>query len=350
MMSKFIEIDGQKIGDSYPTYFCIEIGINHNGQLDKAKALIDVAVAANANAVKFQKRDLNSLFRKEDLIDTGKYGQGFSTTVDWLKKIDVNDDFYFEINDYCREKGITFLCTPFDIKSARFLENEIGVSAYKIGSPCFTDLLLLEEIATYEKPMILSTGMTTLDEVDTVVNYLLRNECKIALMHCVSNYPVEFENVYLKFIDYYKEQYNVPVGYSAHQEGIIVPVVAATRGANIIELHLTLRRSEVGPDHASSLEPQGVSRLIKYVRHCEKTLKDLPETKINSGEIMNLETLGKSIISKVDIKAGERITKDKLTTKSPGLFLSPLQLEKIIFSKAKIDIPTDTFLAFEMIE
>ena len=346
----FVEIDGQKIGEEFPVRIICEIGLNHQGSLGTAKKMIDIASSLGIDFVKFQMRDLNALYRKQDLLNPNLKGQGFVTIVEWLKKIDVSNEFYFDVYEHCISKGIKFLCSPFDIPSAQFLEHELGVSAYKIGSPCMSDIFLLKEIISYKKPIIISTGMHHLDEIDKVVSLLKANDSKFILMHCVSNYPTKFPDLKLRYITLFKERYGVPIGFSSHSYGVVASVVAMALGACMIEHHFTLDRTAEGPDHRSSFESRGMQDLVERIKRIEQALKPLSESKVNIGELTNKEVLVKSLVAKEEIRKGEIITEDNLTAKVYGYGMSPLLLDSILYKRASVDICRDDFIDIDMIE
>ena len=347
----YITIGGQNIGDGFPCALICEIGINHNGSITSAKQMVDIAAALGIDFIKFQKRDLNALYRKQDLLNPNLKGQGFATIVDWLKKIDMPDDFYYDLYEYCTDKGIKFLCSPFDIPSARFLEHELNVCAYKIGSPVMSDIFLLKEIISYNKPIIISTGMHRIDEIDQVVNLLKKNNSQFILMHCISNYPTKFPDLKLRYITMFKERYDVPIGFSSHSYGVVASIAALTLGACMIEHHFTLdRTSPDGPDHRSSFEGLGLKALVERIKRIEQALKPIGEAKVNMGELVNKELLVKSLVAKTEIRRGEEITEDKLTAKVYGYGMSPLMLDSILYKRAKVDIFKDDFITESMID
>jgi N-acetylneuraminate synthase len=323
------------------TVIIAEVGINHNGQLSLAKKLVDMAVDCGVDIVKFQKRDLNSLYRKDVLTDPNKEGQGLQFLIPLLKEVELKDEEYKELFEYCKEKKVTFLCTPWDFKSVDFLES-LGVEAYKVASADMTNFPLLEYIASKNKPMIISTGMADLNEIDRTVSFLKTIKAEFVLMHCNSTYPAPFYDLNLKFIQVMKERYKVPVGYSGHERGILMSPIAVALGADIIERHITLDRTMPGPDHAASIEPQGFARMVMDIRNTESSLGNIK--KFTVGEGVKREDLGKSIVAAVDIKVGDILSKQILTVKSPGRGLSPQRLPEIYGKKALNDIKADTNL------
>lgn len=246
-----IQIGDRSVGENHPTYIVAEIGINHNGDPKLAKALIDVAADAKVDAVKFQKRHLSSLYTSDVLNHPEKYEQNFQYMIPILQKVELKYEDFHELKAHCKAKGLEFLCTPFDIPSADFLA-EMDVNAYKIASADLTNLELLHHVADKGKPMIVSTGMSYKYEIEQSVALLNRLKVPLALLHCRSVYPVWPRGVNLKMINELR-RFGCPVGYSGHDIGITIPLIAASMGASIIEKHITLDRSMRGPDHKISL-------------------------------------------------------------------------------------------------
>lgn len=336
---KKIRIRERIIGDDEKVFIIAEIGVNHNGSFQIAKRLIDVAVEAGCDAVKFQKRSLPSVYQREILEDPNQGEQSFQYLIPILREVELSEKDYIQIVKYCKEKGIMFLCTPWDEDSVDFLE-KLDVPAYKIASADMTNLILLEYLAGKKKPLILSTGMSTMEEIETVVEFLKAHQVEFALLHCNSTYPAPFKELNLRCIQAFKEKFGVPVGYSGHERGIAMTCSSIALGACIIERHITLDRAMVGPDHASSLEPQGIEKLVSNIRHLEIAL-GVGKRTMSQGEILNRELLGKSLVAKVAIAKGTLITREMITAKSPGKSLSPLRLLELVGTKALRDIHKD---------
>lgn len=316
-----IKIGDRLIGDNQPTYIIAEIGVNHNGFLDLAIKLIDVAIEAGADAVKFQKRDLDELYAKKYLENANAGEKTLRYLLPILQQVELPDEAYHDILAYCKKRGITFLCSAFDTKSADFLES-LGVPAYKVASADLTNLPLLDHLVKKGKPLILSTGMSRMEEVEITVSFLKERQAEFALLHCNSTYPAAFEDINLRFM-HKLEKFGVPVGYSGHERGIAVSTVASAIGASIIERHLTLDRTMDGPDHAASLEPQGFSKMVRDIRQIAQALGTGEEKFISRGEILNREVLGKSLVAARKINPGETVTSDMIAVKGPALGLSP---------------------------
>lgn len=318
----------RKIGDGFPTYIIAEIGVNHNGLLELAIELIDIAVRAGADAVKFQKRNINLLYGHKYLENANAGEKSLRYLLPILQQVELPDDAYLKIASYCRQKGITFLCTPFDTDSADFID-QLGVPAFKVASADLTNLPLLDHLVQKNKPLILSTGMSRMEEVEITVRFLKDHNASFALLHCNSTYPASFEDINLRFMDRLRE-FHVPVGYSGHERGIAVSTVAAAMGASIIERHLTLDRTMDGPDHAASLEPQGFQKMVRDIRQVHLAMGTGKEKFISRGEILNREVLAKSLIAARQILPGEVIQPDMVAAKGPALGISPQHYDQLI--------------------
>lgn len=334
-----IEIGDRKVGDGHPTFVIAEIGVNHNGIYQLARELIDVAVDAGADAVKFQKRDLDSLYPKRYLDNANVGEKTLRYLLPILQRVELSDDSYRKLVEYCDQKGIIFLCTPWDIPSADFID-DLGVPAFKVASADLTNLPLLEHLVAKGKPLILSTGMSRLEEVATTVEFLKKRDASFALLHCNSTYPAAFEDVNLRFMSRLRE-FGVPVGYSGHERGIAVSTVAAALGACIVERHITLDRTMDGPDHAASLEPQGFRKMVRDIRQVAASLGTGEEKFFSRGEILNREVMAKSLVAARDIEPGETITEAAVTVKGPGLGLSPQRYPELIGRTASRPIEAD---------
>ncbi|NVM29091.1 MAG: N-acetylneuraminate synthase family protein [Candidatus Helarchaeota archaeon] len=338
---KTLEINNKKIGVGYPAFIIAEAGINHNGSLRIAKKLIDIACDAGVDVVKFQKRTLSEVYKKDIIDNPNNSEQPFQYLIPILKKFELKDSEYNEITKYCKEKGIIFMCTPWDKKSVDFLE-KLNVPAYKVSSADMTNFSLIKYIVSKKKPVILSTGMWSQSEIDKTVNFLNELKANFALLQCNSTYPAPFKHLNLRFMNTLKK-YGVPIGYSGHERGIAVSEAAVVAGACIIEKHFTLDRTMVGPDHAASLEPAGLIKLVRDIRNIELAM-GYEKRYITRGEIVNREVLAKSIVAGRDIKKGETFTEENLKTKSPGKGISPQRIYELIGKKAQRDIKEDEYI------
>ena len=265
-----IHIGETIVGDGHPCYIVAEIGINHNGDIDIAKKLIDVAVIAGCNAVKFQKRTIDIVYSAEELARPRESPYG--TTNGELKYgLEFEKEEFDEIDRYCREKKISWYASPWDERSVDFLE-QYDTPCYKLASASITDDELLKHIKSKGRLVILSTGMSNMDQVDHAVNILGKEN--LLLLHACSTYPAYYDELNLKVIPVLRQRYNVPVGYSGHETGLPSSVAAAILGACMVERHITLDRSMWGSDHAASLEPNGIMRLVRDIRLVETSMGD----------------------------------------------------------------------------
>jgi N-acetylneuraminate synthase len=323
-----IKIGDRIVGDEHPTYVIAEIGVNHNGILNYALRLIDAAVDAGADAVKFQKRNLKNLYPEKYLQNANIGEKNLNYLLPILQQVELSDEDYYRLVEYCREKGITFMCSAFDEDSADFVDS-LGVPAFKTASADLINLPLFEHLIQKRKPIIASTGMSRWDEVVTTVEFLKEHKAEFALLHCNSAYPASFGDINLRFMNRLRE-FGVPVGYSGHERGIAVSTVASALGACIIERHITLDRTMDGPDHAASLEPQGFSKMVRDIRQVDEAMGTGNEKYFTMGEILNREVLAKSLVATRHIEPGEKITRDMVTVKGPGQGLSPQRYTQLI--------------------
>jgi N,N'-diacetyllegionaminate synthase len=317
------------------TLIIAEAGVNHNGSLETAKKLALTAKKCGADIVKFQTAKLNSMVSKHAyMADYQKKNIGVEMSQrDMLKKILLTYNDFIELAAYCKEINVCFLSTPFDLESIEFLK-KLGCSMWKIPSGEITNYPYLVEIARTGKDIILSTGMSTLQEVDDALEVLQENGAgKITLLHCTTNYPTPMEDVNLNAMLTLKEKYGCAVGYSDHTKGIEVPIAAVALGAEVIEKHFTLDCRMEGPDHKASLEPDELEAMIRAIRNIEKALGD--GIKIPSeSEKANIAVARKSIIAADNIKVGDILTKENLTTKRPGTGISPMRWNEILGTRA----------------
>jgi N-acetylneuraminate synthase len=306
-----------------------------------AKLLIDVAVLAGADAVKFQKRDLDSLYQKDILADEVRNEQQFQYLLPQLRRCELSDDDFRRIKAYCDEHGIMFLCSVWDPPSADFIE-KLGAPGFKVASADMTDFPLLEHLIGKRKPLIISTGMSSPEEVEKTVAFLRAREASFALLHTSSTYPAAYSELNLRYMVEMKRLYGAPVGYSGHERGTAVPIAAVALGASVIEKHLTLDRTMKGPDHPASLEPEEFIRMVKEIRIVEEALGSTRRW-LTRGEYMNREVLGKSLVAARNIRRGDRITREMVTAKSPGKGVSPQRLDELVGTLASRDIKADDF-------
>ncbi|HPU64027.1 MAG TPA: N-acetylneuraminate synthase [Mobilitalea sp.] len=323
-------------------YIIAEAGVNHNGQVYLAKKMIEEAAKAGADAVKFQ------TFRAESLVSAkapkARY-QIEATNKDesqlmMLKKLELSYDDFYELADYARKLKIDFLSTPFDLESIEFLQS-LNMPYWKIPSGEITNLPYLEKIAATGKPVIISTGMSTMREIEEAMDIFKDYDRNmITLLHCNTQYPTPYEDVNLPAMMTIKNRFGVRVGYSDHTPGIEIPVAAVAMGAAVIEKHFTLDRNMEGPDHKASLEPDELKAMVQCIRNVEKALGSA-EKKPSPSEMGNITVARKSIVAKRDILKGEVFTEDNITTKRPGDGLSPMRWHEVLGQKAKRDFKAD---------
>lgn len=326
-------------------FIIAEAGVNHNGDIEIAKKLVDEAVLAGADAIKFQ------TFRAEAVVckNAKKADYQMVTTeqsesqFEMLKKLELTPDMHEQLIDYCRQKKIMFLSTPFDIDSIHYLV-KCGINILKVPSGEITNYPYLREIAKTGKKVILSSGMSTLEEVRDAVR-VLRNygSGDITVLHCNTEYPTPYKDVNLQAMVTIKNELGVEVGYSDHTQGIEVSIAAAALGAAVIEKHFTLDRNMEGPDHKASLEPQELQAMVRTVRNIEQALGNGCKEP-SASEKKNVDVVRRSIVARCDIKAGERFTEDNLTTKRPGTGINPMCWERLIGETAVRDFIEDELI------
>lgn len=322
-----------------------EIGVNHNGNYEIAKKMIYEAKDSGADIVKFQTAKpelvMSKFAEKAEYQITNTHSN--ESQLEMSKKIHLPFEDYIELKKLCEKIGIKFLSTPFDLESVDFLES-IDVPLWKIPSGEITNLPYLIKIANTHKPIIMSTGMCCLEEIDSAIKVLKENGSgEITLLHCTTEYPAPFKDVNLKAILTLKERFNVNVGYSDHTKGIEVAIAAVAMGATIIEKHFTLDRNMEGPDHKASLEPHELKVMIDSIRNIELAIGD-GEKKPAESEIKNMVIARKSIVARMDIKKGEVFTEGNITVKRPGNGISPMKWFEILGKKAIRDFIEDELI------
>lgn len=329
-----MKIENFVVGKS-KTFVIAEIGNNHNGNYDLAIEMVDAAHNAGADCVKFQMRNMSSVYRKKTLARKGE-DLGTEYVLDLLERFQLSSEEHFEISKYCKKNGILYLCTPWDIESVDVLE-KFDVQAYKVASADLTNLPLIEYIVNTGKPLILSTGMSLIEEIKITVKFLNSKEADFALLHCNSTYPAPFHDINLNWIKSLKGIHPL-IGYSGHERGIAVTLAAVGLGAKIIERHFTFDRSMEGPDHSASLEREEFRALVSGIREIEKSLGNGKSRKISQGEMINRENLSKSLVSTQDLTKGTVIEPHHLKVMSPGQGLSAQNYDKLIGQKIQRDM------------
>lgn len=322
-----------------------EAGVNHNGSYELAKKLVDVAVEAEADAVKFQtfisekcicKNASKAVYQKEATnIDESQ--------LEMVKKLELSFEEFHNLKKYCDSKNIMFLSTPFDNYSIEFLDS-MGISIFKIPSGEITNYPYLKKVGLLKKKVILSTGMSTLQEIRNAVKVLRdTGTSDISILHCNTEYPTPIEDVNLNVINTLKEEFKLNVGYSDHTLGIEIPIAAAAIGADVIEKHFTLNRNMQGPDHKASLEPEELKNMIKSIRNIEKAMGS-GKKEVSKSEAKNLNIARKSIVANCLIKKGEIFSESNLTCKRPGNGISPMRWNEIIGKEAERDFNEDELI------
>jgi len=329
------------------TFIIAEVGNNHNGDFDRAKTMIDKAIEMGADCVKFQMRQIKEVYRKRSLEKSGE-DLGTEYIIDLLNRFELSIDEHRGLANYCKEKGILYLCTPWDIMSVDILES-FGVLAYKVASADLTNMPLLDKLAKTSKPLILSTGMSTSDEVRFTVDFLKKRNVDFALLHCNSTYPAPLHDINLRWMNSIAAIHPL-VGYSGHERGINVSMAAVALGAKIIERHFTLSRLMEGPDHAASLEFSEFKALINGIREIEISFGSGLQRTLSQGEMINRENLGKSLVSTANLKKGTIIAAKHIKVLSPGQGLSPNNYEKLIGVELKRDMKMEDFFFASDIE
>lgn len=323
-----------QIDPESPSFIIAEIGNNHNGSLELAKKLIDLAVEAGADCAKFQMRSMKALYRNAGNANDASEDLGSQYTLDLLSRFQLSPEEMLAAFDYCKQRDILPLCTPWDLESLTLLE-EYGMQAYKVASADLTNHDLLRALAKTGKPLICSTGMSTEAEIAEAAQLLQRLGAMYVLLHCNSTYPAPFKDVNLNYLERLKEIGDCPVGYSGHERDINIAIAAVAKGAKVIEKHFTVDKSMEGNDHKVSLLPQEFQAMVRGIRQVEEALGTAGERKLSQGELMNRETLAKSLTINCNLKPGEVITAEMIEVKSPGKGLQPNRKAELIGLKAR---------------
>lgn len=344
-----VRIGDKIIEENYPVFIIAEAGCNHNGDINLANKLVDVAVEAGVDAIKFQTFTTEEIVTrhaaKADYQKKTKGGKNESQ-FEMLKRLELNHEQFREIKTYCKQKRIIFLSTPFDIKSVDFLER-LGVPAFKIASGEINNFPLLSHIASKLKPIILSTGMSTLEEIEKAIEVINRTSwnSKVVLLHCTSDYPAKVKDVNLRAMHTMHKTFGLPVGLSDHTQGIEISLAAVAMGASVIEKHFTVDKNLPGPDHKASLKPEELKNLVQAVRNIESALGD--GIKRPSRSEMNTKIIArKSIVAARDIKKGELFSEQNLSVKRPGNGISPIKWNELIGRKATRNFKIDELVEY----
>lgn len=349
VMSRELVIDGVSVADDSDCYVIAEIGHNHQGDLKHCKRLFQAAVEAGANAVKLQKRDNRSLFTREAFDapynSENAYGPTYGTH---REALEFGREEYLELQQYAKDLGVTFFATAFDMASADFLA-ELDMPAYKMASGDLRSIPLLEHVARIGKPMILSTGASTLEDVRRAYDAVATINPQVALLQCTAAYPPEYDQLDLRVVESYRREFpEAVVGFSGHDSGIAMAVVAYTLGARIVEKHFTLNRALRGTDHAFSLEPAGMRKLIRDLRRARLALGDGAKRFFET-EVTPAQKMGKKLVASRDLPAGTVLTAADIAMKSPGDGLFPYHLEELVGRELRVPMRVDEAFSFDLV-
>ncbi len=334
-----IKIHDREIGNGQ-TFVIAEIGNNHNGSFERAIDMVNRARKAGADCVKFQMRHLDEVYRQRTLRKDGE-DLGTEYVLDLLRRHELSVDEHRRIAEYCADHDILYMCTPWDSRSVDVLEG-FGVRAYKVASADLTNLPLLEKLVSTGKPLILSTGMSTGEEVKMTVQFLTQLSAQFVLLHCNSTYPAPVQDINLRWMNSLREIHSL-VGYSGHERGIYVSLAATALGACVIERHFTLDRLMEGPDHAASLTESEFRQMVDGIREIELALGSGAVRQLSQGEMINRENLGKSLVAASDLTAGTVLSAEHIRVRSPGQGLSPQRYRDLVGRKLSHDMKEEDF-------
>lgn len=353
-----IEVAGRPVGPGHPCYVIAEAGANHNRDLGIAKRLIDVAAEAGADAVKFQTYTAEGLYSRKTpnpkylderkLLKLREDGSGSQESIwDLIKRVEIPWEWHEELATHAEKAGVDFLSTPFEEAAVDLLER-VGVPAYKIASYEVTHLPLITYAARTGKPLLISTGMASLGDIERALDTANAAGCdQIALFHCASSYPAPFDILNLRAIQTLALAYGIPVGYSDHSAGHTADVVSVALGACLIEKHYTLDRTMEGPDHNFALEPDELTGMVRAIREAETSLGTA--VKRVTDEEMDLYRLARrSLVAAVDIPAGTKVTSEHVAVKRPGFGIPVYEMDAVIGRTAKTDLDADEILQWDM--
>jgi N,N'-diacetyllegionaminate synthase len=330
------------------TLIIAEAGVNHNGDIQLAKKLIDAAANAGVDYVKFQTFKSDKLVSKN--AEKASYqkentGDSSESQLKMLQKLELSEADHLELIAYCKSKQIKFLSTAFDLDSIAFL-NELNIDLFKVPSGEITNYPYLEKIGSLGKPIIISTGMATIQDIENAINIVTKNGASlndITVLHCNTEYPTPMHDVNLKAMQAIADRFNVPIGYSDHTLGIEIPIAAVALGATVIEKHFTLDKTLKGPDHKASLEPDELKNMVTSIRHIEKALGHGKKEPTQS-ELKNKDIARKSIVASKTISKGDIFSEDNITTKRPGNGISAMEWPNVIGTTAKRDYLEDDLI------
>ncbi|MBI4833596.1 MAG: N-acetylneuraminate synthase [Planctomycetes bacterium] len=349
---KKVKIGKRWIGEGEPCFIIAEAGSNHNRNFKQALKLIDVAAAAGADAVKFQTYSAEKIYSRKtpmaSYLKKNKLVKGKETLWDLIKKIEIPRKWHKDLMLYCRKKGILFMSTPFDLEAVDELE-KVGVSAHKIASFEITHLPLLKHTAETGKPIILSTGMADLADIETALDVIYKaGNHKVVLLHCAISYPPKYEDLNLRAMQTMNQAFQLPVGFSDHTLGMTSDIAAVALGACVIEKHFTLDRSLPGPDHPFALEPGELKSMVQAIRDTEKSLGS--PIKMHTRAEEELYKIGRrSLVAACNIPKGTKITMGMIDVKRPGYGIPTKMMDIVVGRVAKKNIEQDDILTWEMV-
>lgn len=334
-----MRISNFKLGGN-KVFVIAEIGNNHNGDFQLAIKMVDAAIEAGADCVKFQMRNLSSVYRKKSLSGDGE-DLGTEYILDLLERFELSNNEHVEIANYCKKNDILYMCTPWDVDSIDVLES-FDVPAFKVASADLTNLELIDKLIGTKKPLILSTGMSSESEIRITANFLNSRGADFVLLHCNSTYPAPFHDINLKWLSKLRNIHPL-VGYSGHERGIAVSLGAVALGAKVIERHFTFDRNMEGPDHAASLEKDEFKSLVKGIREIEDALGCGNERIVSQGEMINRENLSKSLVATKNLPLGTIIKRSHIKVRSPGQGLSAQFVEELLGQTIKRNISEEDY-------
>jgi N-acetylneuraminate synthase/sialic acid synthase len=348
-MARQLVIDDVRIDDDSDAYVIAEIGHNHQGDLEHCKRLFDAAAAAGVSAVKLQKRDIRALFTREAFDapynSENAYGPTYGTH---REALEFDRDQYLELKQHAKALGLSFFSTAFDVPSADLL-TELDMPAYKLASGDLRSIPLLQHVARIGKPMIMSTGAATLDDVRRAYDAVMPINSQVCLLQCTAAYPPEYEQLDLRVIDTYRREFpDAVIGFSGHDSGIAMSAVAYTLGARVIEKHFTLNRALRGTDHAFSLEPAGLRKLVRDLRRTRLAL-GTGEKHFHDSEIAPSQKMGKKLVASCDLPAGTILCPEHVAMKSPGDALPPYHLDDLLGRELREPLVQDEAFSFDQL-
>lgn len=345
---RHLRIGGREIGEGQPCFIVAELGCNHQGDPAIAAKMIEVAAACGVDAVKLQRRDVDSILTRAALdapyVNERSFGAIYGAH---RRALELPDEAWPRLQALAHDRGLIFFATPYDPISVEFLKR-LRVPVVKLASCDVTNPPLIDAAARLGVPVILSTGMSTEDEIDQAVRLVWRHTMDLVLLNCCSAYPTEVADLNLRYMRKLQKKYGVLVGHSGHERGIATSVAAVALGASVVERHFTLDRSMRGPDHAASLEPEGLRRLVRDIRNVEAALVARPKVVLPSERAVR-DRLAKSLATCRPIAAGEVIERSALCCKGPGTGVSPLLVDSVVGTRARRAIPADVLLALDML-